>query len=205
MAGSAPKLRSIPALYPLPASALRGANLATAAVLLSLPAAGSYPPPPADPAAQRPFIDVSATTGQVYIVIEPSPARRGRRESIGAPGTPGTPTAAAARERTEWLVNIEFEVEVEASVGPDELFKVRGTRWGRSGTCECMLMSAGCRPRSQVSRQCRAVPHFTRRRGKQRRVYCHRTQSSPLTVFPLCWQSPRPWSIITFSSPPPRG
>lgn len=88
---------------------------------------------------QRPFIDVSATTGQVYVVVEPSPGRpRGRRESVGTPGTPAAPGAAAAKERTEWLVVIEFEVEVESTeLGTDQLFKVSG-----AGYCDVRTLTS---------------------------------------------------------------
>lgn len=110
-----PKLRSIPALYPLPISPAllenKNSNLRVATQLLGLsPAlsdAGSSIP-------SKPYIDVSATTGQVFVALDPatSSGTPRRRSSIGS----------RMGGRTEWLVVVEFEIPIEKGV--ENLFRV---------------------------------------------------------------------------------
>lgn len=115
IAGTAPRLCSIAAVYQVPVapSLFKGdaSNLATAVALLNLPQQGSYPPAAASDSAARPRIE--EREGQITVVVDDSP-RRGtaRRESIGL------------RDRSEWLVILEFEVPVlSEGTPPDQFFK----------------------------------------------------------------------------------
>lgn len=121
--GSPPKLRSIPALYPLPASpalSSSSSHLTVATTLLGLPPAGSYPPQTANDASLRPYIDVSAATGQVFVCTDASPSGTGRRRSI---------SREAGRDRSEWLVVVEFEVDIETiREGVEEVYRVSAFR-----------------------------------------------------------------------------
>ncbi|BEJ17291.1 hypothetical protein CspHIS471_0606920 [Cutaneotrichosporon sp. HIS471] len=105
--GPKPKLRSIPALYPLPASlalASSSQHIATAAALLALPPPGAYPPTTNDPGL-KPHVDVSRATDQVFVVVDGTPVPTNekvrRRSSVGG------------RARNEWLVVLEFEVPID--------------------------------------------------------------------------------------------
>ncbi|WOO77106.1 uncharacterized protein LOC62_01G000693 [Vanrija pseudolonga] len=123
-----PKLRSIPALYSLSGvPTLLGSprppqRLAAAVALLNLKPS-AYPPIALGPTSQRPVVDVSATTGQVYVVLEESnsPPRR----SAPPAGTPGSPATTAAR--SEWLIIMEVELPIQVvkhPSGTDEAFQV---------------------------------------------------------------------------------
>ncbi|KAL1413488.1 hypothetical protein Q8F55_001262 [Vanrija albida] len=123
--GPPPKLRSIPALYPLSVvPTLLGSpnspqRLAAAVALLSLKPS-AYPPIAPGPTSQRPVVDVSATTGQVYVVLEEGSSPPRRASGGGAPGSP------APSARSEWLIIMEIELPIQAVKGPsgDEQFGV---------------------------------------------------------------------------------
>ncbi|GMK57333.1 hypothetical protein CspeluHIS016_0401670 [Cutaneotrichosporon spelunceum] len=112
--GPKPSLRSIPALYPLPASlalASTSRHISTAAALLALPPPGAYPPTTSDPGL-KPYIDVSRATDQVFVVVDSSPPatseKARRRSSIGG------------RARNEWLVVLEFEAPIHEETTDDQ-------------------------------------------------------------------------------------
>lgn len=114
--GTRPNLRSIPALYPLPATnalSSTSSHLAAATTLLGLPPAGTYPPQSSSDGSLKPHIDVSATTGQVFVCTDGTPPGTSRRKSF------------SGRDRSEWLVVVEFEVNVqEIKEGMDEVYRV---------------------------------------------------------------------------------
>ncbi|KAK4685147.1 hypothetical protein P7C73_g5016, partial [Tremellales sp. Uapishka_1] len=111
-------LLSSPTLHPLPlpqtASSTPSPFLKTASTLLSLPPPSSYPPQSHSSLGGKPFLDVSSTTGQVSVVIDPvvsgTMGRSGHRrnESIGG--------------RKDWLIIIEFEMNCQTV--EEGLFKV---------------------------------------------------------------------------------
>lgn len=136
--GPTPKLRSIPALYPLPASlalSSTSSHIATAAALLALPPPGAYPPAPADPLL-KPYVDVDRGTGQVYVAVDGSPptaTQSRRRMSFG-------------RARSEWLVVIEFEADIDEDT-------TNGETWYKVGPSFAPLLMADLDSYAQMPRQ----------------------------------------------------
>ncbi|WVF67645.1 hypothetical protein IAT40_002404 [Kwoniella sp. CBS 6097] len=108
-----PALTSTPSIYPLPlplpASRLPSCKLASK--LLSLPLPTSYPPSPQTPLGEKPYIDVSSTTGKIAVVMDPSPTSR--RNSRGTHHGGAGSSSAAKSSRRDWLVCMEFEVGLE--------------------------------------------------------------------------------------------
>lgn len=88
-------------------------RLEAAVALLNLKPS-AYPPIALGPTSQRPVVDVSATTGQVYVVLEESnsPPRR----AAAAAGPPGSPATTASR--SEWLIIMEVELPIQLDKGP---------------------------------------------------------------------------------------
>ncbi|WVR09326.1 hypothetical protein IAU60_006392 [Kwoniella sp. DSM 27419] len=112
---SPPKLLKLATIHPLPLPlpASRAEPLKTAAKLLSLPAPTSYPPSPHAGLGGKPYIDVSSTTGKVFVVLDPvSAGRRGRASSIHASGSVAG-TSENKEGRRDWLVCLEFEIGLE--------------------------------------------------------------------------------------------
>ena len=104
-AATPPKLVSTPTIHPLPLpirpSIPTPQSLRTATTLLSLPPPTSYPPSSPSGPGTRPFLDISSTTGQVYLVVDPvSAPRRNLKKSEGG-------------ARRDWLVVLDFELKVE--------------------------------------------------------------------------------------------
>lgn len=92
----------------------KNSNLRIATQLLGLPPALGDP---SNSIPSKPYIDVSATTGQVFVALDPatSSGTPRRRSSIGS----------RMGGRTEWLVVVEFEIPIEKGV--ENLFRVSFT------------------------------------------------------------------------------
>ncbi|WRT68697.1 uncharacterized protein IL334_005677 [Kwoniella shivajii] len=107
-----PKLLSAPTILPLPLPlpASRTPSLRTAATLLSLSASTSYPPSSPSGLGGKPYIDVSSTTGKIFVVVDPVSGRKGSQNhrSVGSSSTQGA--------RKDWLVCMEFTVPLEQDV-----------------------------------------------------------------------------------------
>ncbi|OCF38740.1 hypothetical protein I317_07469 [Kwoniella heveanensis CBS 569] len=113
-----PPLTCTPSIFPLPlplpASRLPPCKLASK--LLSLPLPTSYPPSPQTPLGEKPYIDVSSTTGKIAVVMDPSPSVRRRGSSIGTSGSGGGSSSTTRSGRRDWLVCMEFQVDLESGV-----------------------------------------------------------------------------------------
>ncbi|ODN98213.1 hypothetical protein I350_07859 [Cryptococcus amylolentus CBS 6273] len=102
-----PAITSRPSIHPLPlplplSSSSR--ELSTACNLLSIQPAPLYPPSPQG--GTEPYIDVSSTTGKVYVVVDPaSGAAKQRRGSFKGKG--------AEDGRRDWLVILPFSQPLE--------------------------------------------------------------------------------------------
>ncbi|WVQ80027.1 hypothetical protein IAT38_002128 [Cryptococcus sp. DSM 104549] len=114
-----PRLLSQPTIHPLPLplpSASSG-PLRIATALLALPAPTSYPPSSPSGLGGKPYIDVSSTTGKVFVVVDQiSGGRRGSFKSGGSGGRdPGGHNRGGegGKDRREWLIVMEYEVPVE--------------------------------------------------------------------------------------------
>ncbi|WWC90409.1 uncharacterized protein L201_005344 [Kwoniella dendrophila CBS 6074] len=113
-----PKILSTPTLYPLPLPipASRTKQLRIASKLLSLNQSTSYPPSPPTNLGGKPYIDISSTTGKVYVVVDPISSSRSRRNSQGhrVSGSGSTSSIApSSGNRKEWLICMEFEIPLE--------------------------------------------------------------------------------------------
>ncbi|KAK8854518.1 hypothetical protein IAR55_003257 [Kwoniella newhampshirensis] len=114
---SPPRLLSQPAIYPLPLPlpSSRSGPLRIASTLLSLPAPTSYPPASPPDLGGKPYIDVSGTTGKVYVVVDPvTTVRRGSNRSGGSSGS-GV-GGSSPENRKDWLIVMDFEISVEGDI-----------------------------------------------------------------------------------------
>ncbi|WVQ95220.1 hypothetical protein IAU59_002315 [Kwoniella sp. CBS 9459] len=116
-----PQLTSTPSIHPLPlplpASRLPSCKLASR--LLSLPLPTSYPPSPQTPLGEKPYIDISSTTGKIAVVMDPSHSvrRNSRGTHLGTGGGGGGGSSSTAKAgRRDWLVCLEFEVGLENGI-----------------------------------------------------------------------------------------
>ncbi|WVW85305.1 hypothetical protein I302_107343 [Kwoniella bestiolae CBS 10118] len=107
-----PKLLSTPTIYPLPLPlpATRTPQLRKASRLLTLPQPSMYPPSPPSTLGGRPYIDISSTTGKVYIVVDPVSSRRGSINHRSSSSGSGSSQSAG---RKEWLICMDFEISLE--------------------------------------------------------------------------------------------
>ncbi|WWC63615.1 uncharacterized protein I303_106220 [Kwoniella dejecticola CBS 10117] len=109
---SPPRITTTPTIYPLPLPlpASRNPQLRTASKLLALPQPSTYPPSPPSGLGGKPYIDISSTTGKVYLVVDPVSSRRNSQSSrVGGPSSQST-------SRKEWLICMEFEVPLESGM-----------------------------------------------------------------------------------------
>ncbi|OCF75701.1 hypothetical protein I204_02993 [Kwoniella mangroviensis CBS 8886] len=113
-----PKLLSTPTIYPLPLPlpASRAPQLRKASRLLALPQPSTYPPSSPSGLGGKPYIDVSSTTGKVYVVVDPVSSRRGsmNHRASGSSSAQSTSTG-----RKEWLICMDFEIALEKGVEED--------------------------------------------------------------------------------------
>ncbi|WVQ68559.1 uncharacterized protein L199_006768 [Kwoniella botswanensis] len=113
-----PKLLSTPTIYPLPLPlpTSRAPQLRKASRLLALPPPSTYPPASPSGLGDRPYIDVSSTTGKVYVVVDPVSRRRGSMNHRSSGSSSAQSTSAG---RKEWLICMDFEVALERGVEED--------------------------------------------------------------------------------------
>jgi hypothetical protein len=204
---------SIPAQAPIPTEPPSprspSPHVRTAAALLSLsPAQASSLPA----GLSKPYIDVSSTTGQVYVVLDP--AVYARRKSIGlANGNGYSSPQSPAGERREWLLIMEFEVAIERI---ESFSKVRIGQQATapSPTCDVAICHVlfvrrdgdevynhaydlpGFTPRSQMPRQRSPLPDHVAARLvillqlRGRSIDRHRAKSPPLASIRIRLASP---------------
>ena len=140
-AATPPALLSQPTIHPLPLPlpSSQSPHLRIASTLLSLPHSTSYPPAPSQPSilGGKPYIDVSSTTGKVFVVVD-SLGGSGRRGSFkGKTDSNGS----TERERKDWLITMEFQQALESSV-EDDIYKVCLILYRRSKYwCPCSRYS----------------------------------------------------------------
>ncbi|OXB35752.1 hypothetical protein LQV05_005795 [Cryptococcus neoformans] len=118
-----PALVSQPTIHPLPLPlpSSQSPYLRIASTLLSLPHSTSYPPTPSQPSilGGKPYIDVSSTTGKVFVVVDSLGDSRRRGSFKGKADSNGS----TERDRKDWLVAMEFQQVLESSV-EDGIYKV---------------------------------------------------------------------------------
>ncbi|EIW68326.1 hypothetical protein TREMEDRAFT_74241 [Tremella mesenterica DSM 1558] len=103
-----PRLLSAPCIYPLPIPHLalsrhpnKAKQLRTASTLLGLPGPSAYPPSSPVRNEPKPSVEVNQSTGQVFLTFDP-----GRNKNRKDQGN---------TVRREWLLVVEFEVEIIGS------------------------------------------------------------------------------------------
>nr|XP_019011758.1 uncharacterized protein I206_03864 [Kwoniella pini CBS 10737]OCF50539.1 hypothetical protein I206_03864 [Kwoniella pini CBS 10737] len=106
-----PRLLSTPIIHPLPlpVPSSRDPQLRTASKILALPLPSIYPPSSPSGLGGKPYIDISSTTGKVYLVIDPISSRRNSQ-------TRASGSTSQSTSRKEWLICMEFEVPLENGV-----------------------------------------------------------------------------------------
>lgn len=130
-------LLSQPTIHPLPLSlpSTQSPHLRIASTLLSLPHSTSYPPTPSQPSilGGKPYIDVSSTTGKVFVVVD-SLGGSGRRGSLKGGSFKGKNNSSGNTEweRKDWLIVVEFQQVLENSI-EGGIYKVCLTLFRRSG------------------------------------------------------------------------
>ena len=114
-----PRLLSPPEVHPLPYTSTPTPGVRIASRLLGL--GPSYPPSQAV-SGFKPIIDVSSTTGQVFLVLDPRRSSPSKRDSPGG-------------GRRDWLIVLEFELGVERCIerGSQQVSsRGGGPRYGRT-------------------------------------------------------------------------
>ena len=138
-----PKLLAPPQVHPLPYTSTPTPGVRTASRLLGL--GSSYPPSQAV-SGFKPIIDVSSTTGQVFLVLDPRRSSPSKRDSPGG-------------GRRDWLIVLDFEVGVERCVerGSQQVSIASGNREPAFSSPACQLR-LGLAWTAQMSRQRHSLP-----------------------------------------------
>ena len=105
------RLTHPPEIHPLPLLPNPSPTYRTASRLLGLDS--SYPPPQTSTSGWKPVLDVSSTTGQVFLVLDPRRSSPSKRD--GGTG------------RRDWLVLMRFEQSAERCIerGSQQVSKAR--------------------------------------------------------------------------------